>query len=110
MVITPHYICIKDAQKIVEYSKKFSPLRISLIINRVRGDLIKSGKQMSPQEAFIRLGLSPLGIVPESDLLNGFCRKDNIWFDIIADNLLNGKHKIFDYTKSSQKVLRKLRV
>ena len=99
-VITPHFVSIKDAQVVVDYCKKFSPLKIYSIVNRVRGDLVRRGVQMTAQEAFIRLGITPLGIIPDSDVLNGFCRKDSPFFDIIADNLLNDKQVMFDYVRA----------
>lgn len=108
-VVTPHFVCIKDAQAVVEYAKKFSPIKIYAIANRVRGDLVKSGFQMSAHEVFARLGLTPLGIVPEVDALNGFCRKESKFFDVLADNLINGKQTMYNYLKEYNGLFAKLR-
>ncbi len=96
IVVTPHYICIKDALRAAEYAKRFSPVNVYAVINRVRGDLVKSGYQAPAQEIFDRLGVTPLGVVPERDDLNGFVRGDSEFFDVLADNLTNGTMRMYD--------------
>ena len=95
-VVTPHYICIKDALRAVEYAKRFSSVNVYAVVNRVRGDLVKAGRQAPAQEIFDMLGVTPLGIIPEHDDLNGFVRRDSEFFDVLADNLTNGTRRMYD--------------
>ncbi|MBS7304939.1 MAG: hypothetical protein KIG20_04655, partial [Eubacteriales bacterium] len=80
----------------VEYAKRFSPVNVYAVVNRVRGDLVKAGRQAPAQEIFDMLGVTPLGIIPEHDDLNGFVRRDSEFFDVLADNLTNGTRRMYD--------------
>ena len=110
VVATPHLISVKDAQNVIEYCKNFSPTKIYAVLNRVRGDLVKSGSQMDSKAIFSYMGVLPLGIIPEADKLNGFCRQDSPYFDLVADNLLNGKQILYDYLKAYEGVFGNLRL
>ena len=62
----------------------------------VRGDLVKSGVIPTPFELFNMLKASPLGLVPESDEIGFSPVTQSEIFDIIANNLHNGRSDIFD--------------
>lgn len=110
VVATPHFVSVKDAQRVIEYCQNFSPTKIYVVLNRVRGDLVKMGSQLDSKEVFSYLQVLPLGIIPEADKLNGFCRQDSPYFDLLADNLLNGKQVMYDCLKAYDGVFGNLRL
>jgi septum site-determining protein MinD len=109
VVVTPHFVSVKDAQKAVTYAKTFNLLQIYVAVNRIRGDLVRLGEQMSAFEVFSLINAKPLGVVPENDQLNGFIRTDCNYFDVMADNLLNGKQMLYDYLSEYKGILGKIK-
>ncbi len=110
VVVTPHYVSVKDALAALKLVQKYDVLRNNVVINRIRGDMVKEGRQMSAVEVFALLeGCFPLGIVPENYYLNGFTRCDSIFFDVLADNLANGKQLLYDYMKNFKGLSGKIR-
>lgn len=98
VVVTPHLATVRDADKTIAELAPLMP--ISVVVNRVRGDLILSGEMLSVFEVFSLLGQPPLGVVPENDDVN--CNLElyanRKAFDILAKNLTTGASEIYDCT------------
>lgn len=109
VVATPHLSSVRDADKTVAQLRDTTT--VSVVVNRVRGDLVASGEMLSAFEVFSLLGQSPLGVVPENDDVN--CnlrlRQDFRAFDLLADNLQNGKREMYDCVSPYRGVWGKLK-
>ncbi len=93
VVCTPHLSSVRDVNKALLTLSAFPLTAKYLLINRADGVLMSKGAMLTPFEIFSLLKVKPLGIVPEIPELN--CGKigenSKPYFDIIADNLHNGK-------------------
>ncbi len=97
VVVTPHLSGVRDADKtITELQQHF--IGVSVVVNRVRGDLIAEGEMLSPFEVFSILGHTALGVIPENDDVN--CNLNlhlsRQPFDILANNLVTGSQDMYD--------------
>ena len=70
IVTTPHLSSLRDAEKTVRLVESYGINKIHLVVNRMRGDLLKRGDTVSAADAQMTLGVSLLGTVPEEDTLN----------------------------------------
>ena len=108
MVVTPHLSSVRDADKTLAELTGNTP--VSIVVNRVRGDLVASGEMLSAFEVFSLLGRNALGVLPENDDVNCNVRKDKAApFDLLASNLDDGKCEIFDCVAPYKGVFGKLR-
>lgn len=93
VICTPHLSSVRDVNKVLLTLSSFSLTAKYLLINRADGFLMSRGAMLTPFEIFSLLKVKPLGIMPEIAELN--CGKigenSKPYFDIIADNLHNGK-------------------
>lgn len=103
VVVTPNVPSIRDADKIISVLQSYKLNSVSLVINRVRGDLILDDKMMMPKDIKEILSTNILGILPEEDQVFLSCgtkipKRTNSYkaFKILANNLINGENKIFD--------------
>lgn len=95
VVVTPHLSSVRDADKTV--AELVGDTLVSVVVNRVRGDLVASGEMLSAFEVFSLLGQSALGVLPENDDVNCNVRKDGSQaFDMLANNLDTGKCEMYD--------------
>lgn len=97
VVTTPHVSAIRDANKVVALlsSYKLSP---SLVVNRVRGDLLADGKIPSIAEIESILKAPVVGVIPESDGVYDLKTMPVKPFDMLAEKLHYGKGEPFDPT------------
>jgi septum site-determining protein MinD len=106
IVTTPHISAIRDADKVISILSTYNMIDISLIINRVRGDLIMRGEMMSAGDISRLLGLKISGIIPEDDSLTIHNRLDNPniigssqeAYNIFAENIINNTNDVYDCT------------
>jgi septum site-determining protein MinD len=100
VVTTPHISAIRDADKVITLLKSYEPQCVSVVVNRVRGDMLLSGKILSPKEIEEILNTPVLGILPENDdiYLNNLSDKTRA-FRLLAYNLLNDKKRMYDVTR-----------
>lgn len=97
VVVTPHLSGVRDADKTIAELVALG-MRVNVVVNRVRGDLVAGGEMLSAFEVFSLLGHTALGVIPENDDVN--CnlnlhakRKD---FEVLAKNLHNGTFDLYD--------------
>jgi len=105
LVTTPHISSLRDADKVISTLANYRLNNISLVVNRVRGDLIIDGEMLSPEEIAVILKTELIGIVPEEDgillsggelMLSGDADKS---FKMIAQNIKKNTKKLFDVTE-----------
>lgn len=69
VVTTPHLSAIRDCKIAVDLVKSYGSNKISLVVNRVRGDMEKSGESVSANDIASALGVDLLGVLPDDDNL-----------------------------------------
>ncbi len=107
VITTPQIASLRDADKVFTKLKNYSLKAVGLIVNKVRGDLILSGLTLSPEDIVSALKVDLTGIIPDDDkmfLYNaGYLPKNSESgkaFKILANSLVYGKRKTYDYTKN----------
>jgi septum site-determining protein MinD len=100
VVTSPHISALRDADKVISLLKSYQLMGLSVIVNRVRGDLLLSGECLSPKDVAELLKTPIIGVLPEEDRIYE-CDLTDIHssFKLIAGNLLSGKKKLYDVTK-----------
>ncbi len=104
LVTTPSPSSLRDADKVISAIKSYRPSKISLVLNRVRGDLVLGGKTLSPKDVESLLKIPLIGVIPEDDEIflkcSGFSvtGRANKAFRILAKNVYGGTKKIYDAT------------
>ena len=110
VVTTPHISSLRDADKVITLLKSYELSLVSLIINKMRGDLLMSGESLSPPEIADLLKTPLLGVLPEEYSIYGGAFSDlHPSFKLIANNLLTGKKKLYDVTKKYSGLIGALR-
>ena len=100
VVTSPHISALRDADKVISLLKSYQLMGLSVIVNRVRGDLLLSGECLSPKDVAELLKVPIIGVLPEEYSIYE-CDLTEIHpsFKLIAGNLLLGKKKLYDVTK-----------
>ncbi len=99
IVTTPHIAALRDADKVITLLKSYQ-LELSIVINKVRGELLLSGECLSPKEITELLKAPLLGVIPEEyAVYEGDLQNIHPSFKLIAGSLLTGKKKLYDVTK-----------
>lgn len=104
IVTTPNLSSIRDAAKVLTILGSYNLDKVSFIANKVRGDLILSGKMLNTNQMCSLLKCDLLGVVPEDDTVatlsctNPYKTVGGDAFKLLATNIHNGKANIYDYT------------
>lgn len=106
VVVTPHISSLRDADKVLEVLSNYSLENKSLIVNRVRGDMLLSGEIISVEKIVDLLNIDILGVIPEDDAVSSLSSLGAFAygtsgakaFSLLAENLHNGCKKIYDCT------------
>ncbi len=110
VVTTPHVSALRDADKVITLLKSYHLSELSLVANKVRGDLLLTGESLSPQEIEKLLKLPVLGVLPEEYGIYGGAFADlHPAFKTLASNLMTGKRKLYDPTRKYTGVFGNLR-
>lgn len=118
VVTTPHISAVRDADKVVTLLSGYNLRGVSLIVNRVRGDLLARGETLEPREISRLLRYPLLGVIPEDDGvavcaqlgrpdMNESCSRAA--FDMVAANMLTGEGGIYDPTLRYRGILGAIR-
>lgn len=99
VVTTPHLSAIRDADKVISVLSGYTFKNKGLVINRVRGDLILTGKNTDVFNIERLLKLKLVGVIPDDDefSLKVIETKNNNPFYLLANNIVNNERKIYDY-------------
>lgn len=100
VVTTPHISAIRDADKVITVLKSYHLNGISVVLNKVRGDLLMSGECLTPNEVAELLKTAVCGLLPEEyGIYNGDLSEIHPAFRTLANNLMTGRKKLYDVTK-----------
>ena len=107
IVVTPHVSSIRDADKVLSILSTYSLTTKSIVVNRVRGDLLLSGEMISVEKIAELLHTKILGVIPDDDdvstlsTLGAFSSGSSgaRAFSILAENVHNGSKKVYDCTQ-----------
>ena len=67
VVTTPEVSAIRDADRIIGLLKEYRMARVSLIVNRLRYDMIRRGDMMSVDDVVDILNLELIGTIPDDE-------------------------------------------
>ena len=118
LVTTPHIPAIRDGDKVLSILRSYKLNAINLIVNRVRGDFVVTGKMMSGGEISNILRCPLIGMVPEDDAITVYSQLGRIGMnrsssrdaiDMIARNILDNTFKLYDVTKGHRGILGKFK-
>lgn len=106
VVVTPHISSIRDADKVLSILSNYNLHSKSLIINRVRGDMLLSGEIISIEKIIELLNIPIMGVIPDDDAIStlsslgafAYGTTGAKAFSILAENVHNGSKKIYDCT------------
>lgn len=95
VVTTPHISALRDANKVISLltSYKIAP---TVVVNRVRGDLLADGKIPSKDEIESILKARVDGVIPETDGVYGFSEMPKKPFELLAKRLHFGTGEPLD--------------
>lgn len=113
VITTPHLSSIRDADKVINLLNSYTLSDISVIVNRVRGDLILKGDMINENEISDLLNCKLLGVVPEDDFVNTSqnlnLSEANKAYEILVNNIVSGENIIYDYKYKYKGFLGKLK-
>ncbi len=110
VVTSPHISSLRDADKVITLLKSYRLQALSLVVNKVRGDLLLAGDCLSPKEIVELLKTPIIGVLPEEySIYEGDLTKLHPSIKLIAGNLTTGKKKLYDVTKKYSGLLGNLR-
>lgn len=106
IVVTPHISSIRDADKVLSILSGYDLIHKSLVVNRIRGDLVMNGEMLEVDEIVRILKISLLGVIPEDDDISALSTIGGLTsgdvagraFTLLCENLHEGTKKIYDYT------------
>ncbi len=100
VITTPHISSLRDADKVITLLKSYRLNGLSVVVNRIRGDLLLSGDCLSPKEIEELLKTPVVGVVPEeNDLSECTLSETHASFKSLGNYLLTGRKKLYDVTK-----------
>ncbi len=105
VVTTPSLTSIRDADKVISILNSYKLNNLSLVINRVRGDLIMTDKMLLPNDVKELLKIELIGVLPEEDVVflsSGYSlpKKSDSGkaYKFLASNIHKGTKKLYDAT------------
>ena len=100
VVTTPHVSALRDADRALTLLKSYDLKQTTVVLNRLRGDLLMSGECLTPNDVAELLKTPLLGLLPEEyEIGEGELTEKSAAFKTLAHNLLSGKRKLYDVTK-----------
>ncbi len=106
VIVTPHIPSIRDANKVLAILSGYDLVHKSIVVNRIRGDLVLNGEMLSESEIVKALKAPLLGVIPEDDdistlsTIGGLAAGNTAGraFTLLCENLHEGTKKVYDYT------------
>ena len=97
---------MRDADKVLSILSGYDLTHKSIVVNRIRGDLVLNGEMLEVEEIVKVLKTSLLGVIPEDDDISALSTVGGLAlssqsgraFALLAENLHEGTKKIYDYT------------
>lgn len=108
IVVTPHLSSLRDADKVIMELSSFDINDYSLVVNRVRGDMVLDKEMLDAERISEILDARLSGIIPEDDNITTFlsigktvsrsCESFDA-FSLLAQNVLGETDKVYDCTE-----------
>ena len=114
VVVTPHLSSLRDADKVLMMLTNFDLNEVSLIVNRVRGDMILNKEMLDSEKIAELLNANLCGVIPEDDNIATFLsigRTVNkncdsfTAFNVLAKNMFEDSKKLFDCTEKYKGIM-----
>lgn len=114
VVVTPHLSSLRDADKVLMLLASYEISNISLVINRVRGDMVLDKEMIDSKKIAEILDTKLSGIIPEDDNITTFLSigkavnkgcESFVAFNLLAKNILGETTKVYDCTEKYKGVL-----
>ena len=108
VVVTPHLSSLRDADKVLMMLSNYKISTYSLVVNRVRGDMVLGKEMLSAEKISQLLCAQVSGIIPEDDAITTFLSigksvnkecESYFAFNLLAKNILGDTDKVYDCTK-----------
>ena len=101
VVTTPSASAIRDADKVVSLLRAYRLEDISLVVNRVRPDMVARGEMMEAADVARLLRVPAIGVIPEDDCVTLYQQLGRVpsfalsekAFCLLADNVANRTKK-----------------
>lgn len=106
VVTTPSISAIRDADKVLGLLQSYRLSDISLVVNRVRSDMIAKGEMIGAAEIGALLHVPPIGVIPEDDLITMYqqlgkvpdCAASDRAYAALAVNVAHSSKVFYDIT------------
>lgn len=107
VVTTPSASAIRDADKVLRLLSTYRLGSVSLVVNRVRTDLVAKGEMLRASEVASLLHATLIGVIPDDDMIT-VCQQlgktptfapSARAFQTLAHNVENRAHDVFEPTK-----------
>lgn len=103
IVVTPTLTSVRDADKVLSILRSYKIKKISILINKARGDLILESKMMTPLDVQKILKTKIIAVLPEEDVVflssgYGLPKKSQSYkaYNVFAENLHTDSNKIYN--------------
>lgn len=114
VVTTPSASAIRDADKVIGLLAGYRLQDVSLVVNRVRADMVARGEMIGASEIGSLLHTPPIGVIPEDDAITLYQQLGSFLnnslsdkaYNVLADNVANGT-KIFVDVKNKRYLFRR---
>ncbi len=106
VVTTPSASAIRDADKVIGLLKTYPLIDVSLVVNRVRSDLVARGGTLGAAEIGALLRTPPVGVIPDDDKIalaqqlgraSSGAQAERAYRHL-ADNVRDGSKRFYDVT------------
>ena len=102
VVTTPNLSSLRDADKVISILNSYQLEKVSLVVNKVRGDLVMSKKMLYPTDIEQMLKTKVIGVIPEEDDImlsrGGVTLKSRSGkaYKTLSNNVIKGTYSVFD--------------
>ncbi|HHU43316.1 MAG: septum site-determining protein MinD [Bacillota bacterium] len=116
VVVTPHVSAVRDADKVINLLATYNIEDVSIIVNRLKGNLVANNKMMDALDIARLLRTKIKGAIPEDDFINlhSKFKKTNanspaaIAYGLLADYILGTGSKIYDCSSDYRGFFKKI--
>lgn len=106
VVTTPSASALRDADKVLSLLHSYRLRDVSLVINRVRVDMVSRGEMLAASEISSLLHTMPIGVIPEDDMITIYQQLGTIpqhavsnrYYDLLARNVAENSKEFVDVT------------
>lgn len=104
VVTTPSASSIRDADKVIGLLAGYRLADVSLVVNRIRPDMVVRGQMIGASEIASLLHTPPIGVIPEDDMITLYQQLGSVpagtvsdrAYDALANNVANRTKNFVD--------------